>query len=393
MAISTTILVLLIGTFSIKEYKKSLENDVLNTMKIMSDDIVEHQLYTMDEEGLRSFMLSKDNYHHENYISYIKNIDFKFTSSLKDVDYELMVSKRLPDRRYLIIYSSNEDIKRNVQSFVINLSLGSIAILFIMIGLFYILLRKLLLPFSCLVDYCNNATNLTTVPECGGSYEIESLRDAIVNLQENNIKLCKDKQEIFKEAAHEIKTPIAILKARLSLYKQDEMDKSEFIQESMLDIATISNKLRELIFLKAIEWDIQKAKEYVQMQNQCIMMQQLFGPILSKKNIKMVPSISRDFTLHIHKEAMQRVMQAVFENIFMHTKDGTTIYTYIDADKQELKIVNEIGEKSDEVLFSSHIGTKLIERLSQKLDYKYESSQKEGFFYTTIHFNSKQNLK
>lgn len=393
MSISASILVILLGVFSTREYKKSLENDVLNTMKIMSNDIAEHQLYTMDAQTLKAFIRSKDNYHHENYISYIKNINFEYVKDLKDISYQLVVKKSLPDGRYLIIYSSGEDINKEVKEFIIHLSLGFIIILAVMILLFYILLEKLLSPLKCLVDYCNNPNSRRSVPSCDGSHDINSLRDAIINLQENNMQLCKDRQDVFKEAAHEIKTPIAILKARLSLYKEDEMNKNDFIKESMADIATISNKLRELIFLKAIEFDIQKAKESVQMQNQCVMMQQLFSPILAKKNIKMIPNLSRDFTLYIHKEAMARVMQAIFENIFMHTKDGTTINTYIDADKHELKIVNEIGKESDEILFSSHIGTKLIERLSEKLDYRYETYEKDGFFYTIITFSDEKITK
>ena len=81
-------------------------------------------------------------------------------------------------------------------------------------------------------------------------------------------------------------------------------------------------------------------------------------------------------------------MQAVFENIFMHTKNSTTIKTYVDKEKHQLRIVNEIGLEGDEVLFSSRIGTKLIQRLAQKLDYEYKAEEKDGFFYTTITFKA-----
>jgi len=391
MSISATIISLLLGTFSVVEYKKSLQNDVLNTMKMLADDILEHQFYTADEKELKSIMLSKDNYHHENYIGYMKYIGFKYVKNTDNLSYDLMLREKLPNGKFLVIYSSSESINHQVKKFLIHLSLGFIIILIILVGVFYILLEKLLNPLKCLVDYCNNVdSNINTLPLCNGSYEIKSLKDAIINLQNNNQQLCKDKQDIFKEAAHEIKTPIAILKARLSLFSKSDMKKSDFIKESMDDISTISNKLRELIFLKAIEWDIQKAKELVQMQNQCEMMQQLFHPILEKKNIKMVSNLEDDFTLFIHKEAIARVMQAVFENIFMHTKNGTTINNYIDAKKYELKIVNEIGENSDEILFSSKIGEKLISRLAEKLDYEYETYEKDGFFYTIIEFKAQK---
>lgn len=391
MSISATILSIILGTFSVIEYKKSLQNDVLNTMKMLSDDILEHQMYTADENDLKNMMLSKDNYHHENYIGYMKYIDFKYTKNINSLHYDLMVKEKLPDGKFLVIYSSDENIYNQVKKFLIHLSIGFIIVFIILVGVFYILLKKLFKPLRCLVDYCNSADpSVNLLPSCSGSYEIKSLKDAIINLQNNNQQLCKDKQDIFKEAAHEIKTPIAILKARLSLFSKSDMKKSDFVKESMEDISTISNKLRELIFLKAIEWDIQKAKESVQMQNQCEMMQQLFHPILEKKDIKMVSNLDEDFTLYIHKEAIARVMQAVFENIFMHTKNGTTIHNYIDSKKHELKIVNEIGEESDEILFSSHIGKKLISRLAEKLDYEFETYEKDGFFHTRIQFKAQE---
>lgn len=105
-----------------------------------------------------------------------------------------------------------------------------------------------------------------------------------------------------------------------------------------------------------------------------------------KKELEMVSNLQEDFTLYIHKEAIGRVMQAVFENIFMYTKNGTTIQTYIDSQKHELRIVNEIAQNSEEILFSSHIGSKLIERLSDKLEYKYTTYSEDNLFYTTIIF-------
>ena len=84
---------------------------------------------------------------------------------------------------------------------------------------------------------------------------------------------------------------------------------------------------------------------------------------------------------------MQKVMQAVFENIFMPTKNNTTITNYVDSKNRRLHIVNEMGDKSDETLFSSYIGSKMIERLAGKLDYAYDVQEKEGMSYTTIVFD------
>jgi hypothetical protein len=390
MSISAVLLVLILGTFVVVDYKKSLESDLLNTMHIMADDITEHGLYSESPEALKEIFAAGESYHEANFLNYIEDLEFTFSSTLEDKVSKLQISRKLPDGRFLIISSSSSSIDKKVNSLLFDLSMGLLLGLFLVIGAFYLLLKKLLHPLQCLVNYCHNASSDTILlPKCNGSYEINSLKEAILELQQNNKMLCKEKQDIFKEAAHEIKTPIAILKARLSLFDKSDMPKEEFVKQSTNDVAKISNKLRELIFLKAIEWDIKQAKEYVQMQNQCDMMQQLFRPILEKKSLQMTSDLKDDFTLYIHKEAIGRVMQALFENIFMHTKNGTTIRTYVDSKKHQLSIVNEIGEQSDEILFSSRIGTKLIARLAEQLEYTYGVKESDGFFYTTITFHDK----
>jgi signal transduction histidine kinase len=387
MSISAVIIAVFLGSFVISDHRKSLEYNTLTKMHFILTDIVEHELYMNDEKSLKSIFRYHENYHDIEYLESLKSIDFSYHITSPKKTHTLQVIEKLPNGKFLLISSTYEYINQQISELLIELFLGLIGVLVIIIGVFYLFLKRLLYPLKCLVRYCHNSEKKQELlPVCHGSYEVNALKEAILSLQERNKHLCKEKQNIFKEAAHEIKTPIAILRARVDLYSKSYMHKEKFVQETKSDIATISNKLRELIFLKAIEWDIQQAKESVAMQNQCDMMQQLFRPILEKKQLKMVSNLQEDFNLIIHREAMGRVMQAIFENIFMHTKNGTTIETFVDAKNNTLKIVNEIGQESGEILFSSHIGTKLIERLASELEYKYVTYEKDNLFYTEITF-------
>ena len=383
-------LIFALGVFLVVNHTHSLKKDLMHKMTIMSQDVVNHNIYMESSDKLKDFFISKSNQNKESFERYIKNIEFRVVNSENEASQPLRVVKKLPNGAFFIISSSSKYIDMEVRKLLVRLVFVLITVLGIIIFGLHLLLKKLLFPLTCLVDYCHNAGKGTSLSsQCDGSHEVNSLRKAIMALQGTNNRLCQEKQDIFKEAAHEIKTPIAILKARLSLFKKSDMPKSEFVKESDGDIATISNKLRELIFIKAIEWDITQAKEHVQLQNQCSIMQQLFKPILEKKDLKMVSDLEEDFSIYMHKESIGRVMQAIFENIFMHTKNGTTIKTRVDSQKQQLSVVNEIGETSDDMLFSSQIGTKLIERLAEELEYEYSTREEEGFFHTTISFKGK----
>jgi signal transduction histidine kinase len=378
----------MLGSYVVYDYRKELLSNLQNSLNVLAEDVVSHGLYNEDPATVKASFHFLESYHEAPFITLFDELTFAYHENKPSQIDGAGVVKALPDGRFLSVRSTQDavDAKSMALSAKLVLVFGSVLLLFILIFAAY--LSRLLQPLRCLVRFCRNSTAKTSnLPHCSGSAEVGELKKAITDLLESNHTLCKQKQDIFKEAAHEIKAPIAILKARLALFKQNSsFDKASFISESEEDIATISNKLKELLFLKAVEWDMRKQKERVAMQAQCGMMQKAFRPILEKKGLSMVSNWEEDFSLYIHKEAMQKVMQAIFENIFMHTKNNSTITNHIDSKKRQLHIVNEMGDKSDETLFSSFIGSKMIARLSEKLGYTYDVREKDGLFYTTITF-------
>ncbi len=391
-AVSTIVTFLMLGAYVVYSYHEELRTNLENTLTVIAEDVVRHELYKNDPEMIKAGFLFLEEYHDAESVALFDHLNFTIYDDKPLHKKACSVVKKLPDGRYLVTSSGRDAVKSKLLVFILKLLLvfGTVLLLFIFIFAYF--LNKLFLPLRCLVRFCKDSTSEKgSMPLCGGSSEVDNLKEAIIGLLESNQTMCKQKQDIFKEAAHEIKSPIAILKARLALFKQnDNIDKTVFVEESEEDIRTISNKLRELLFLKEIEWDMQKLKESISMQEQCAMMQMAFKPILEKKGLTMVSNWEEDFTLSVHKEAMQKVMQAVFENIFMHTKNNSTITNYVDSKNRRLHIVNEMGTKSDETLFSSYIGSKMIARLADKLDYTYDLEEREGLFYTTIVFNSSE---
>jgi signal transduction histidine kinase len=388
-AVSIIVTFLMLGFYVVYNYNKELSTNLKNSLTVMAEDVVRHELYKNDPEKIKASFHLLEEYHETPFVALFDRLTFSIQDQKPVNEKVCSVVKKLPDDRYLVVSSGRDAVQNKLLAFIVKLLLvfGPVLLLFILVFVYF--LNRLFLPLRCLVRFCKESSSENgSMPLCNGSSEVNDLKEAIIGLLESNHTLCKQKQDIFKEAAHEIKSPIAILKARLALFKQnDKYEKVTFVQESEDDIKTISNKLRELLFLKEIEWDMKKQKETISMQEQCSMMQQAFKPILEKKGLTMVSNWEEDFTLSVHKEAMQKVMQAVFENIFMHTKNNSTITNYVDTAHRRLYIVNEMGDKSDETLFSSFIGSKLIERLADKLDYTYDLEEREGKFYTTIVFN------
>jgi signal transduction histidine kinase len=295
--------------------------------------------------------------------------------------------EKISEHEYLYLSCSLSLMDKEVLLFSLRTLALFLLIFVVLVGVFVFYVKRQFRWLYCLIDFCNAYKKEGNgLLRCNGTYESQTLHQAIFSLIHVKENLCHQKEALFKEAAHELKSPIAVLKARLSLFEQDEdMDKQEFVVQSQEDIARIISKLKELLFLKSIEWDMQLGLEDVNMEDNCKMMQEAFGPILMKKSVQVESSWEESFVIHTHKDAMQKVLQAVFENIFMHTKSYSTIY--VTAKPNEIFIKNEIGGKND-TLFSSYIGTKMIERLSEKLAYEYKTSSDEKYFYTRLIFHS-----
>jgi signal transduction histidine kinase len=389
--LSSIVTFFLLGIYVVYSYHKELENSLRNSLRVLSEDVVRHGLYTKDANEIKDSFHLLEAYHSAPFVTLFDDLSFSISGTLPETK-GIGVTSTLPDGRYLQVHSSSGRISEKTIDLALRLLMVFGVILLLFVLAFSLYLNRLFYPLRCLVRFCRASDHdEKSVPPCSGSAEVNELKNAIVALLKANQSLCREKQNIFKEAAHEIKAPIAVLKARLALFAQDAgFGKTRFVAESEADIATISSKLKELIFLKEIEWDMQQGREAVPMQAQCALMQQAFSPILEKKGLTMRSNFEEDFTLYTHKAAMQKVMQAVFENIFMHTKNRSVIRTTVDSKRRRLEIVNEVGTKSDETLFSSHIGSKMIDRLSGKLGYRYETLQNDGLFTTVITFGTEE---
>ncbi len=368
-------------------YKNQLEENIEGALSLMLSDIKrEHLDFDLHDEELVFFSAEVKKSAYGELFDDMRLE--KMTQRPQEDRSRINSFVKLGEEEYLHLSCSRELLQEKVIIFTLS-TLGLFMLIFIsMASVFVIYVRAQFKSLHCLVDFCNShQEDKNSTPVCNGTYEVRSLRNAILSLIQTNDNLCEQKQELFKEAAHELKSPIAVLKARLALFEKDEsIDKKEFVQESQGDIARIISKLKELLFLKSIEWDMQLPLEDVNMEDNCKMMQDAFEPILRKKSVSVDSQWEESFVIHTYKEAMQKVLQAVFENIFIHTKADSVIY--VRAKPKEISIKNEIGSEKDVPLFSSYIGVKMIERLSDKLAYEYKTSSDEKYFYTRLIFHS-----
>ena len=266
-----------------------------------------------------------------------------------------------------------------------------IAVIFTIIML--LLNKKIFYPLKCLVSFCHNMTEAKDAIHCPSkSYEIEELRIAILGLLERNKALYENKSNLFKEIAHELKSPIAIMQARLSLLMEDNLSKDTlptYIDETNADIEDIKRLIYELLFLEEIELDMQNTKKSdISMKGICEIMQNKFQPLLKLNDIQIDADWSQDFSIYSFEHSILKVMQAIYENIAVHAQKGSIITMKVNVDKKSMTITNLYQENEDGHFHSTNIGTKIIQRLSNKLNFTVETTHNDTNYITIITFHS-----
>ncbi|KIM11844.1 MAG: hypothetical protein KU37_03035 [Sulfuricurvum sp. PC08-66] len=380
---------LAIGAIVVDRHYTMLVEQMRGSLAVMAEDIVYHDLVHIEDTNLMHELMMREVYHSQAMATRYEGLDMRVTQTPPPFEKNsIYVARPIEGETVLYIWASDAPIMRDVSRYMLYITIAFALIATLMVITLIGYLLHLFRPMRCLVAFCHDFDPQNGVkPSCEGSLEIAQLQNAIVTLLDENKALCNKERDIFKEAAHELKTPLAILKSRLGLYKErDSYEKARFIEEAQEDLDTIVLRLQELLFLKNIEMEMRSKKVSMDILMQCDTLQSAFRPIVEKKELMMTPVRKGSFTIHTHEKALGRVLLAIFENIFIHAQSKSTIEVTIDAQERTLTIVNTIATHDDDKLFSSSIGTQIIERLSERLGYTYTTQTKGEFFITQLRF-------
>ena len=321
-------------------------------------------------------------------------IHIKFYASRNEIPKNIKNIIKLKNNAYLSLSIDEEYFSmqlKKIRTILIYVFLA-ISIVFTFIMLY--LNRKLFYPLKCLVAFCHNMAEEKNTIECpSNSYEIEELRHAILGLLSQNKILYEKKAHMFKEIAHELKSPIAIMQARLSLLMNNEVSKKSFnsyIDDTNRDIEDIKHLIYEILFLEGIDLDIQnKHKKHISMAKICNTIQKKFQPLLKLNNVVIKVDWSRDFNIYSYENSILKVIQALYENAVIHAQKNSTIFIKLDVISKSIQISNFYNKDKNKHHFTStNIGTKIIQRLSKKLNFNVETKSNQTVYMTTITFYS-----
>lgn len=213
------------------------------------------------------------------------------------------------------------------------------------------------------------------------STEIKEVSSAFDGLVRRLESYRKKEAELFKEAAHELKTPLALMRSRLDVYEASaQYDKDKFIVDLGQDIERLTRELKNVLFLESSDFEESSTVDVI---NIFKTLERKMDILIQRKGLTL--TLSREtFSVIASEKLLFKVLSALLENAITYAKENSTIEVGCSPEERKLWISNTIG--AEKYLFSSKIGVKILKRLSRELGFEYMIEHKEESFRIELLF-------
>lgn len=300
----------------------------------------------------------------------------------------ITVVTKISDHAYFIAGSDTKIIDKNLKRMTVTLYLLFFGALSFLTLVFYLFLKKLLDPMEQLAHACvtiDIEAESARFPLSSGSVEIQRLGSALQNLVDKLSFLRKKERQSFKETAHQFKTPLAILKARLDRYALDaSADKELFLRQANGDIAKLLRYLKELLIVQESRIPQDEPSISVDVKTLIHDAVSYASPLLQRKHQSVEIGEGGSFLLTTYTRSMTKLILTVLENCINHAPENSIIEIVVDPQEERIVFVNTITVDQAPTLFNSNLGLNIIRELSSSLRLNVRAEQREGKFYLSL---------
>ncbi|ADR34917.1 hypothetical protein Sulku_2257 [Sulfuricurvum kujiense DSM 16994] len=187
--------------------------------------------------------------------------------------------------------------------------------------------------------------------------------------------------ELFREAAHELKTPLALMRSRLDVYdSSNTYTKRQFIIDLGNDIERLTRELKNVLFLESS--DFEEASD-IEIMHMFKTLETKMGILIQRKRLTLqLPK--ETFSVVASEKLLFKVLGALLENAITYAKEGSTVEIGCNPLERKFWIGNQIG--NEKYLFSSKIGEKILKRLSHEIGFDYSIMHDESSFSIELAF-------
>lgn len=301
---------------------------------------------------------------------------------------QIAVAHALSNGYYLNVLSDYEKIDQSVKKYAQKLLSRYLVSLLVILLISIALLDYYMKPLAVLAKKTrewNNEEPFDFSLNNPGK-EIEEVSHAFSTLI-HRLEIFRSKEaELFREAAHELKTPLALMRSRLDVYQNNEQyPKSKFVEDLGHDIERLTSELKNVLFLESS--DFEEASN-INIADMLKKLQTKMAILIQRKQLTLTLP-AETFSIVASEKLLSKVLSALLENAISYAKEDSVVKIGCDHTTQKIWIENSIGD--EKYLFSSKIGEKMLKRLSYEIGFEYSIIQNEIFYRIELSFlnNSK----
>lgn len=298
---------------------------------------------------------------------------------------QISVAHTLPHGYYLNVLSDYEKIDQSVKKYAQKLLSRYLVSLLVILLISIALLDYYMKPLAVLAKKTRewNSQEPFDFSLDNPGKEIEEVSHAFSTLI-HRLEIFRSKEaELFQEAAHELKTPLALMRSRLDVYENNEQyQKSQFIEDLGNDIERLTSELKNVLFLESS--DFEEASN-VDIADTLKKLQIKMDILIQRKQLTLtLPPMC--FSIIASEKLLSKALSALLENAITYAKEESVVKVGCDNTMQKMWIENTIGD--EKYLFSFKIGEKMLKRLSHEIGFEYSIIQDEAFFRIELIFGA-----
>ncbi len=289
-------------------------------------------------------------------------------------DKEVSASIPLENNLFLSIVSDHDRIDASVAKYGAKLGARYLVSLLFVLIVSFLLLQRYMRPLAILAERARGWKNGDpfefTLNNPG--QEIDELSYAFSTLVHRLEGFRVKEKALFKEMAHELKTPIALMRARLDVYAiSDRISKEKMVVELGNDIERLMSELKNVLFFESSDFEENSSFQIADVLHDVISR----VDILTRRRGLRINVSGESFFLQAPRKLFGKLMTALIENALTYAKEGSEITVMLDAVQKSIIIDNPKG--GEKYLFSSRIGQKMLDRICKEIGIQYTISEDE----------------
>ena len=281
---------------------------------------------------------------------------------------EVASSIPLDNGMYLNIISDHEKIDAAVRKYGEKLFQRYLVSFLVILLVSIVLLQRYMKPLGTLADRARewkNGDPFEFATDNAGQ-EIDELSHAFTALVRKLEGFRTKEKALFKEMAHELKTPIAIMRARLDVFENsDRLTKEQLVSELGHDLERLMSELKNVLFFESSDFEESSVFEVSEVLDEVIAKVEI---LTQRKGLKIFVC-TESFSLNAPRRLFVKVMTGLIENALTYAREESEIKINVNAREKTITVLNLKGEKK--YLFSSKIGQKMLDRISSELGIGY----------------------